>query len=270
MLEKWREEVERKAAKKSPSAADSCSACTNNSGSEKAPSEEVGANQPATAPAASGDGSGSSGSEPELAAGSASEGGSSSSSDSEASSPSPPSGPAPADNEEPPPAPPVAASQKAAQPVPDFAFSAALTWEREDVLFKQECELLKLVDAANAGEAAKAGGDAKLTQWVDQGKGLLRLLRHQDTGRARAVMQQSGALHVLLNARVLLDKFQAEGKRVVRFLASERASASANGWERPTYFRVKLPNTPQQERLAAVLAELRDAAVAAKPAESTT
>merc|ERR1712080_413992 len=99
-------------------------------------------------------------------------------------------------------------------------------------------ELLKLVEA-NAGEPG-AGGNAKPTQWIERGKGLLRLLRHQDTGRARVVMQQTGALHVLLNARVLLDKFQAEGKRVVRFLASEQASSRANGWERPAYFRVKL------------------------------
>lgn len=134
-----------------------------------------------------------------------------------------------------------------------------MTWENEDVLFKQDCELLKLVEAA----PTEATGDVKTTQWVERGKGLLRLLRHQDTGRARAVIQQAGALQVLLNARVLLDKFQAEGKRMVRFIASEKASTAAAGWERPTYFRVKLPNTMQQERLATALEKLREASAPA-------
>lgn len=138
--------------------------------------------------------------------------------------------------------------------------AAALQWEREDVLFKQKCELLKLASASGPGEA---GGEAKHSQWTELGQGLLRVLRHQDTGRARAVVQASGALHVLLNARVLPAKFKAEGKRAVRFLASA-AAATGEGWELPTYFRVKLQGTPHQERLAAVLAEFQEAAAAAK------
>lgn len=161
---------------------------------------------------------------------------------------------------------PATTQRMVAPAIPSVA--AALSWESEDVLFKQECELLKLEDVKD-DEEATAAGEAKVgkgSQWVLRGLGLLRVLRHQDNGRARVVVQQAGSLHALLNARLLPAKFQAEGKRVVRFLASERVVSAENGsaWEKPAYFRAKLSSTPLQERLAAVLQELHEAANAIK------
>lgn len=162
----------------------------------------------------------------------------------------------------------VAAQRMVAPAIPGVA--AALSWESEDVLFKQQCELSKLEEVKSNEDGVAGTGDDKLaktgTNWVQRGLGLLRVLRHQDNGRARVVVQQVGALHALLNARLLPAKFQAEGKRVVRFLASERVVTAENGsaWEKPAYFRAKLQSTPHQERLAAVLQELHEAANSAK------
>uniref|UniRef100_A0A7S4SG42 RanBD1 domain-containing protein n=1 Tax=Alexandrium monilatum TaxID=311494 RepID=A0A7S4SG42_9DINO len=165
--------------------------------------------------------------------------------------------------------------------------------EEEEVVFRAECRLWKLVrqaspaaavggaaaegaaaeGAGNAGqqpeapagnevsEAANAGAPAEERgwHWQERGCGIVHINRHGKTGAGRLVMRMRGVLKLLLNTPVFpTTKYERVGQKSVRFVGvdAEAAAAREGGRVSLCAYRLNLQSGDQQGRFLAALGDL--------------
>lgn len=168
--------------------------------------------------------------------------------------------------------------------------------EDEEVVFRGECKLTKLVQATSvdgnvdANEKKSAGGgstdasekaaaetlgqtqdvdtkraeESKSWRWQERGCGIIHINRHSKTGAGRLVMRMRGVGKLLLNTPVFpTGKYERVGQKSLRFIGVDvDGEAAVEGGESPNRvslcsYRVTLQSGEQQSNfLAALRSEL--------------
>lgn len=131
----------------------------------------------------------------------------------------------------------------------------ALGEEDEEVMFRAECKLSKLVPVERDPEQPKENGENEEKEnkfrWVERGTGVVRLLKHPDTNVFRLVVRQKAVHNVLLNTP-LVGTVLKEGQKTVRITEAAQAGESK-------LCRLKLASEQDRNDLANALAEATSA-----------
>jgi len=153
--------------------------------------------------------------------------------------------------------------------------------EDEEVLFRAECKLTKLVkdtpaaspaeatqnEADNATEQSSStappqescstgGSGGNTWRWQERGCGIVHINKHRKTGACRLVMRLRGVLKLLLNTPVFpTTKYEKLGKKSVSFVGvdSEVNGGTNAGGVALSSYRLTLQNGDQQAKFLEVL-----------------
>lgn len=160
--------------------------------------------------------------------------------------------------------------------------------EDEEVVFRAECKLWKLVqqtgptaaaapsadakkdasrpdggssqDDGGSGDAAAENGAeaAKTWRWQERGCGIVHINRHSKTGAGRLVMRLRGVGKLLLNTPVFpTTKYERLGQKSVRFMGVDvDVDATAGAVATLCAFRLSLQNGDQQGEFLSVLRDM--------------
>lgn len=146
--------------------------------------------------------------------------------------------------------------------------------EDDEVLFKTECKLWKLVregtdaissttgsSATGATGVGTAGAEASW-RWQERGCGTLHINRNSKTNASRLVMRMRGVLKLLLNTPIFpTGKYEKMGENSVRFLGVDD---DAGADVRLCSYRLNLRSSYQQGEFLAVLNEVLGTTTAEK------
>jgi len=167
--------------------------------------------------------------------------------------------------------------------------------EDEEVVFRAECKLWKLVqhtgpsvaaapsadakkdasrpdggssqDDGGSGDAAAENGAeaAKAWRWQERGCGIVHINRHSKTGAGRLVMRLRGVGKLLLNTPVFpTTKYERLGQKSVRFMGVDvDVDATAGAVASLCAFRLSLQNGDQQGEFLSVLRDMLNVPAAA-------
>jgi len=133
--------------------------------------------------------------------------------------------------------------------------------EDDEVLFKTECKLWKLVkegteaisSTTNATGVGTAGAEASW-RWQERGCGTLHINRSSKTNASRLVMRMRGVLKLILNTPIFpTGKYEKMGENSVRFLGVDD---DAGADVRLCTYRLNLRSSSQQAEFLAVLSEV--------------
>ncbi|CAE8656366.1 unnamed protein product, partial [Polarella glacialis] len=156
------------------------------------------------------------------------------------------------------------------EPEEELAVDEATGEEEEEVIFRSECKLWKLVrhpGPATTAEAGSGNGAAAETsspskaedkgwKWIERGCGVVHVNRHRKTGAGRLVMRMRGILKVLLNTPVFpTTTYEKVGQKSVRFVGVHD-QPSEKGEVVLSAFRVTLQSNDSQGKFLATLREL--------------
>lgn len=87
--------------------------------------------------------------------------------------------------------------------------------EDEEVIFRADCKLWKLVKVHPAEGDSKSEG----WRWQERGCGIVHINRHKATGAGRLVMRMRGVLKLLLNTPIFpTTRYEKVGQKSVRFV----------------------------------------------------
>eukprot|EP00440_Ansanella_granifera_P022819 gb/GFBE01024781.1/.p1 GENE.gb/GFBE01024781.1/~~gb/GFBE01024781.1/.p1 ORF type:complete len:310 (+),score=88.38 gb/GFBE01024781.1/:1-930(+) len=140
--------------------------------------------------------------------------------------------------------------------------------EDEEVVFRAECKLWKLVKVAVPPQDASAAAEGNEGwRWQERGCGVVHLNRHKKTGAGRLVMRMRGVLKLLLNTPVFpTTKYEKVGQKSVRFVGVDAEMEEAKldkGEVSLSAFRLNLFSGDQQGKFLKVLKEAVGAASSA-------
>jgi len=113
--------------------------------------------------------------------------------------------------------------------------------EDEEVIFRAECKLWKLVKHETEW------------RWQERGGGILHINRRQENGRetGRLVMRMRGVLKLLLNTPIFSTRYEKVGQKSVRFVGVDPDDTTAL-----CGFRLNLHSGDQQGKFLKVVHEL--------------
>jgi len=138
----------------------------------------------------------------------------------------------------------------------DAAGDEATGEEDEEVVFRTDCKLWKLVKHASEAQDTPA----ESWRWMERGSGIVHVNRHRQSGAGRIVMRMRGVGKLLLNTPVFpTTKYEKIGQKSVRFVGVDDGEEKAL-----SAFRVSLQSSDQQEKFLEVLQDLVKAASAGK------
>jgi len=156
--------------------------------------------------------------------------------------------------------------------------------EDEEVIFRGECKLVKLVQAASADAAKGAAGEKaapgdaaakpaddvaksqdKSWRWQERGCGIVHINKHSKTGSGRLVLRMRGVGKLLLNTPVFpTGKYEKVGQKSVRFVGVD-VDAEATTDAKPVLcsYRLSLQAGDKQGEFLKVMREKLQVASAA-------
>lgn len=152
-------------------------------------------------------------------------------------------------------APPAAAAEpEDAEPDRDAGDAAEVTGEEdEEVLFKGECKLWKLVKDQAVQPAAD---EDQPWRWQERGCGFVHINRHRASGAGRIVMRMRGVLKLLLNTPVFpTTRYEKMGQKTVRFVGIDAEEPSQDKVPLSA-FRISLQSADQQDKFLTVLRDM--------------
>ena len=122
--------------------------------------------------------------------------------------------------------------------------------EDEEVIFRADCKLWKLVKVCPEGEPKSEGW-----RWQERGCGIVHINRHKTTGAGRLVMRMRGVLKLLLNTPIFPStRYEKVGEKSVRFVGVD---TEESGKEVSfCAFRLNLHSSDQQGKFLAVLGDI--------------
>mmetsp|Transcript_106944 Transcript_106944/g.130427 ORF Transcript_106944/g.130427 Transcript_106944/m.130427 type:complete len:269 (+) Transcript_106944:56-862(+) len=120
--------------------------------------------------------------------------------------------------------------------------------EDEEVIFRADCKLWKLVKAHSAEGDSKSEG----WRWQERGCGIVHINRHKTTGAGRLVMRMRGVLKLLLNTPIFpTTRYEKVGQKSVRFVGVDTEESSKE--VSFCAFRLNLHSSDQQGKFLAVM-----------------
>lgn len=106
--------------------------------------------------------------------------------------------------------------------------------EDESAVHEVRAKAVKLVMGGNSdSESSGAAGKDKKNPWQVQGVGLLRLLKHKNTGAVRMLLRAEPRGHVALNKTILPDlsyKPEPNGGKYVKITTTNDAGTGLETW----------------------------------------